>query len=145
MMHKPKILGIISKYRKKYLAFELLRYAQVGILLNTSTYLLYLLLTSLSMVPLSALFITYPVGYLAGFFAHKNHTFRFIVKSNVGHKIGIYIFIQLLGLVFNIICLNTFITLVGIPHQLAQLISLPLVACFLFVLMKTFVFNSNNT
>ena len=124
----------------KLINSELVRYGQVGIALNSSTYFLYLILTGLSLTPFFTLLITYPLGYLVSYFAHKDYTFRRIQRYKDKGKFTLYVALQLIGMALNLIILFSLTSYLGMPHQIAQLLALPVVSLFLFSSMKTFIF-----
>jgi len=119
---------------------ELIRYGIVGISLNSLMYLAYLILTSLYLSPYYALLFLYPLGVLIGFLGHRRISFK---KSSNGlnfFELLKYIFIYILGFLLNSLLLYVFVDKGGYPHQLVQLMSIFVVAAFLFVSLKFFVF-----
>ena len=119
---------------------ELTRYGIVGVSLNSLMYFAYLMLTSFYLSPYYALMFLYPLGVLLGFLVHKRVSFK--QSSNGYNLIELlkYIFIYVLGFLLNSLLLYVFVEKSGYPHQLVQLLSIFIVAAFLFISLKFFVF-----
>ena len=121
-------------------ARELVRYIIVGLSLNTTGYLIYLLVTSFGVSPLATVSIFYPLSVIAGYFSHRRHTFRTKTRGLEGPTLIRYIAVYVAGYLINAGLLELFYEKMGYPHQLVQILAIFLVAGFLFVAMKLFVF-----
>ena len=119
---------------------ELVRYGLVGISLNSLMYLAYLILTSLYLSPYYALLFLYPLGVLIGFLGHRRISFKKSSNCYNFFELLKYIFIYILGFLLNSLLLYVFVEEIGYSHQLVQLVSIFVVAAFIFVSLKFFVF-----
>lgn len=118
--------------------FQLLRYGLVGVLQNLTMYLLYLLITYFGAEPKQVMTGLYIVGASIGFIGHRNWTF-----SHEGAVIGSgarYVIAHLFGYLINYLMLLTFADKLGYPHQWVQASAIIVVALFLFVTFRYFVF-----
>lgn len=113
------------------------KYIIVGLSTNALGYLLYLLLT-LALPPVASMFIAYASSAVASFLANKTYTFTY--RGSLS-KAGIrYIFVLCLGLVLNAAVLVIFALQLEFPHQLVQGAAIVIVAVFMFLASKYFVF-----
>jgi len=116
----------------------LLSYAMIGVATNLAGFSVYLLLTSLGNTPKITMTVLYVLGASISFFANKKITF-----SYTGNVLGSgirYIITHLFGYLLNFLILMIFVDKLGYPHQLVQGIAIFVVAGFLFVCFKMFVF-----
>ncbi len=117
---------------------QFFRYALIGLLTNLLGYALYLLLTYFGSAPKLTMTALYSVGALIGFFVNRRFTFR-----HDGH-IGVagirYLMAQLLGYLLNLTLLVLFVDWLDFAHQTVQAVAIVIVAVFLFVLSRFFVF-----
>lgn len=123
--------------------FQLLRYGLVGIVTNLALYFFYLLITYLGVEPKMAMTISYMVGASIGFVGHRKWTF-----THKGALLGSgarYFIAHLFGYLINFLILLTFVDKLGYPHQWVQASAIIVVAGFLFVTFKYFVFPKNET
>ncbi|MCC7279349.1 MAG: GtrA family protein [Chromatiaceae bacterium] len=123
---------------------ELIRYAIVGLTLNSLGYMVYLLVTSFGVSPLMTVTIFYPLSVLAGYFAHRRHTFRHKSQGLEGTVLVRYILVYVAGYLINASLLEILYQQMGYPHQLVQILAIFMVAAFFFVAMKLFVFRKAN-
>ena len=101
-------------------------------------YLLYLLITWLWLEPKRAMTLVYLIGMAIGYVGHRQWTFM-----HRGAKLGSgarYVIAHALGYTLNFIILLTFVDRLGYPHQWVQAAAIFVVAGFLFVTFKYFVF-----
>lgn len=122
---------------------ELTRYAIVGLTLNVLGYMIYLLVTALGVSPLMTVTIFYPLSVLAGYFAHRRHTFRHRSQGLEGKVLVRYIAVYVAGYVINATLLEILYQRMGYPHQMVQIAAVFVVAIFLFVAMKLLVFKKS--
>jgi len=117
---------------------QLVRYAVVGIASNVSGYLAYLLITWLGVGPKLAMTCLYALGATVSFIGNRRWTFSHtgsISRSAVRFAIA-----HALGYLLNLSILLIFVDHFGFPHQLVQAVAIVVVALFLFVLFRAFVF-----
>lgn len=144
-MAKPNILlnssimieSTINMLKGKTIS-QLFRYGLVGVAANIALYLFYLLITYLGIEPIKAMTISYIVGAFFGFIGHRQWTFM-----HKGALLGSgtrYFIAHLFGYLINFLILLTFVDKLGYPHQWVQAIAIIVVACFLFVTFRYFVF-----
>jgi putative flippase GtrA len=120
--------------------YQLLRYGIVGLLLNITMYLVYLLITSFWLSPFQTVLILYPCGTVLGYLAHRKFTFQVSIEGFKGTTFLKYILLYVAGFFLNLLLLFFFHETLGYPHQLVQFMAIFVVAVFLFVSMKIFVF-----
>lgn len=137
--------GIYWRWRRVRVAWptqvaEVLRYGIVGLLLNTGGYLLYLVVTAMGVTPLATVLMLYPASVVAGYFAHRRHTFKRPVQGLEAGALIRYIAVYIAGFLMNAGLLEVFYLRLGIPHQIVQFAAIFVVAGFLFVAMKFLVF-----
>lgn len=116
----------------------LYKFAVVGVLSNAAGFALYCLVTWLSMPPLFAMTILYGIGVLIGYIGNFNWTFRSNRKSP--QQVTKYIAAQLGGYGIDFVLLFWFAQRMGYPHQIVQAAAVVIVAIYLFVALRFFVF-----
>ncbi len=117
---------------------EFFSYILVGALTNFLGYALYLLLTYLWGAPKLTMTLLYFVAASIGFFANRKFTFRH--NGHITTAVVRYLQVQLAGYLINLVLLLLLVDWLGLAHQLAQAIAIIVVAIFLFVLLRVFVF-----
>ncbi|MCU1762152.1 GtrA family protein [Pseudomonas sp. 14P_8.1_Bac3] len=121
-------------------ATQLLRYAVVGLISNSCGYALYLLLTEFGTTPKVTMSTIYACGALIGFFGNRKLTF-----SHEGGLLGSgsrFVIAQLGGYAINFLLLDVLVDRLGYPHQWVQASAIVIVAIYLFVTLKFFVFKA---
>lgn len=127
---------------KQRSARQLIRYGLVGIASNLSGVFVYLLITYVGVEPKKTMTLLYIVGAAIGFagnrqwaFAHKgallSSGFRYFIAHFFGYLINLFI-------------LLIFADRLGYLHQWVQAVAIVIVAGFLFLAFKYFVFPSAN-
>lgn len=129
-------LNFIMRNRSSF--FQLFRYALVGLLSNLAGYLAYLLFTSLGSPPKTTMTLLYGVGAAIGFLGNRNLTFSY--KGDLLGSGIRYLIVHAFGYFMNLFILFMFVDELGYPHQLVQAIAIFVVAAFLFISFKFFVF-----
>ena len=119
---------------------QIIRYGVVGLTLNLTGYLLYLLVTWLGLEPKLAVTFFYPIGVLYGYFAHKNLSFRHNNSVRNYRSIVNYFLLHALGYIINLCLIELFVNRLSYPHQIVQACAIFIVGYFLFVTLKLFVF-----
>lgn len=135
-MHPP------SKVNRKTLR-QLLSYLLIGLLTNVAGYTIYLFLAHLWGTPKTAMTLLYVGGATFGFFANRHFSFRH--KGHMGTAGARYILAQLLGYLLNLTLLLIFVDWLGVAHQIVQAAAMVIVAIFLFVMLRIFVFASRQS
>jgi putative flippase GtrA len=122
---------------------KLFRFAVVGIVSNLIGYLLYLYVTFLGAAPKVAMTVLYGIGALIGFIGNRKYTFAHKGKlQRAGMR---YAVAHCAGYTINFLTQIVVVDQLGYPHQLAQAVGICVVAAFLFVTFKYFVFIEPNT
>ncbi|WP_024850581.1 GtrA family protein [Hydrogenovibrio kuenenii] len=120
---------------------QLYRYGLIGIALNASGYTVYLMLTNIvGIQPLVVVSILYPSSLLLSFFFNKNYTFSY--KGRLWPSSKRYLIAQTLGFLLNLGMIYIFVDYLGYPHEYVQLMAIFVVALFLFVMMRHFVYKN---
>ena len=120
---------------------QLIRYGLVGIASNLTAYLVYLLITWLGVTPKLAMSIVYLAGASIGFAG--NRYWAFSHSGSLACSAARYTLAHLCGYLLNLFILSVFVDHFGYAHQLVQAAAILIVAGFLFILFKYFVFSNN--
>lgn len=120
---------------------QLFRYAFVGVVSNVTGYLIYLSITHLGVAPKLAMSVLYGVGAAIGFFG--NHSLTFSYKGAMKGAGIRYLMTHSVGYLLDLTILVVFVDNFGYPHQLVQAVAVLLVAMFLFIAFKFFVFRTS--
>lgn len=119
-------------------AKQFFRYGLVGLASNLAGYLLFLLITYWGVEPKIAMTLLYVVGATIGFIGNRQWAFAYKgALLNAGAK---YFAAHLFGYLINFLILLTFVDRLGYSHQWVQAGAILVVAGFLFVVFKYFVF-----
>lgn len=120
---------------------ELIRYAMVGLVVNSVCYGVYAALTGiLSFSPKLAMTIVYFCGLLAGYVLHKGVSFS--SAEHVNNSFSRFIFSHFLGYGFNFLLLWVLVDYLEFSHLTSQGFAMISVAILLFLLMKHYVFQN---
>jgi putative flippase GtrA len=119
---------------------QLIRYTFVGVVSNLAGYLVYLLITYLGGTPKITMTLLYGVGAAIGYIGNRNFTFAH-KGSLLGSGIR-YFIAHLFGYFINLIILIIFVDQFRYAHQLVQAVAIFVVAGFLFIAFKFFVFTN---
>lgn len=117
---------------------QFLRFAIVGVATNVTGFGVYLLITQTLFGPKLAMTILYVLG--AGFGYLGNRAYSFKSKSNHRNSSVKYAMVHLSGYALNLLILTIFVDEFGVRHEFVQAVSIAIVAIYLFLLMKFFVF-----
>ncbi len=118
---------------------QLLRYGMIGVVTNLSWYCIYLLITSFGAEPKLVMTILYLCGATTSYLANRKWTFQhngYWVSSSIR-----YVIAHMMGYTLNFFLLLIFVDHYHYPHQWVQGIAIFIVAGFLFVTFKFFVFS----
>jgi len=119
---------------------QILRYGSVGVAHNFIGYLIYLLIVSEGIDPKMAVTICFPFGATFSYFTNKRWTFSY--AGAYKKSISRFCIAHLLGYGLNILMLYYFVNVLHLPHELIQAISIFVVAGFLFLIFRFFVFRT---
>lgn len=129
-------LSIVAKYKSA--SSQLFRYALVGIVNNAAGYLVYLLITYFGATPKITMTLLYAVGAAIGFWGNRKLAFKYkgsVLESGLRYGIA-----HLFGYLINLTILFVMVDKLGYAHQLVQAVAIFVVAAFLFIAFKFFVF-----
>lgn len=113
-------------------------YLAVGLLTNLSGYLAYLIITYCGVRPEVAVTLIYAICATAAFAGNRKFTFQHEGRlTKAGYR---YALAQLAGYLLNLALIEVFSNRLGIAHQLVQAGSIPIIAIFLFIASKFYVF-----
>lgn len=114
------------------------RYGVVGIASNLVAYFIYIFITYLGVDPKKTMTLLYVSGAAIGFWGNKRWAF---LHSGATLTSGVrYLVAHLCGYLINLFLLLTFADKLGYPHQWVQAVAIVIVAAFLFVAFRYFVF-----
>jgi putative flippase GtrA len=117
---------------------QVIRYGAVGVLNNLLGYLIYLLMTYFWLDPKVAISILYPVAVTTAYFGHAKYSFSSQAR-NINTVLR-YVLAHFVGYGVNFLMLLILSDKLKLPHQAVQASSIFVVAGFLFLLFKYFVF-----
>jgi putative flippase GtrA len=117
---------------------QLIRYGLVGVASNAAIYFVYLLITHLGVEPKTAMTLVYMIGASIGFIGNRKWTFSH--RGDVFSTTFRYVLAHLSGYLLNFLILFTFVDCLGHAHQWVQAVAIVIVAGFLFIVFKYFVF-----
>lgn len=117
---------------------QLLRYAVVGVLTNSLGYVAYLVSTYVGGTPKSTMTTLYIIGVLISFLANRSFTFQH--NGPIGAAGMRFLAAHLMGYLLNLFLLFVLVDKLSFPHQYIQGMAIIIVAFFLFVLSRAFVF-----
>lgn len=117
---------------------ELVAYAFVGFASNGLSYLVYLILTHFGLLPALSMTIVYVVALTIAYFGNRSITFSYTGSTKI--SVIKFFLVYVIGYLINLGLLLIFNTYLGYPHQLVMLVNIFIVAVFLFIAMRYFVF-----
>jgi putative flippase GtrA len=117
---------------------QLIRYGLVGAASNAAIYFVYLLITYIGVAPKTAMTLVYIIGGCIGFIGNRKWTFAH--RGGASRAAFGYVLAHLFGYLLNFLILFTFVDRLGYAHQWVQAAAILIVAGFLFILFKLFVF-----
>ena len=117
---------------------QLLRFAAVGLCANAAGYLLYAGLTHLGLAPQTTVCILYPIGALMGYLGNKRLTFDH--QGGWWSSGWRYLLVHSFGMLINLLMLWVFVDRAGWDHHWVQAAAVCVVAAYLFIAMRYYVF-----
>lgn len=123
---------------------QLVRYGIVGLSLNGAAYLLYLFLTvPMGFDPRVIVSILYPFSVMVSYALNRSWTFN--DSGRIGRSFARFIIAHVGGYLLNLALLIVFWQRLGFSHQIVQAAAIFVVAAYLFVLMRHFVFTVSSS
>jgi putative flippase GtrA len=116
---------------------QLVRYGVVGLAVNSTGYLVYLVVT-MRLEPKLAVTLLYPVAVLIGYLSHARYSFRFAGRK--AWALARYVTAYATAYGVNELMLYGLTDRLGFPHQAVQAAAIFVNAGLLFLLLKFFVF-----
>jgi putative flippase GtrA len=117
---------------------QFVRYVIVGIASNLVGYMTYLFLTLHFVGPKIAMTLVYLAGASFGYLGNRQWTFYY--SGRVIPALIKYIIAQFSGYWLNFFLLYILVDQMSYPHQIVQLFAIFVVAGFLFIILKKYVF-----
>lgn len=117
---------------------QFLTYGIVGLSLNLILYFLYLIFVTLGADPKLSMTLVYVIGVVVGFYSHRKITFAH--TGSVSRSITRFLIAHGIGYIINLSCLFILVDTFGFAHQLIQALSILIVALYLFIIFKFWVF-----
>ncbi len=117
---------------------QLIRYGLVGVATNLAMYAAYLLITYLGVEPKKTMTLLYVIGASIGFIGHRKWSFAH--RGDATKAVLRYTIAHLSGYLLNLFILLVFVDYFGYTHQVIQGIAIFIIAGFLFLVFKYFVF-----
>lgn len=119
---------------------QFLRYLVVGLASNAASFMAYLALTNLGLVPKLAMTLLYIPAVAVSYFGNRRWTFAH--RQDAGLTRLKFIACYGAGYGLNILWLEILVDRLGYPHQWVQLAAIPVVAISLFLAFRYLVFTS---
>lgn len=120
---------------------QLVRYGIVGFSSNAAGYVIYLGLTTFLLPPKLSMTLLYAIATTISYLGNRRYTFGH--EGNSIRTIIFYFIVYFLGWLLNFCLLAFFSDHLGYPHQLVQAFAIFVVAAFLFISLRQFVFSPN--
>jgi len=92
--------------------------------------------------PKAAMSIVYVIGLAIGFYGHRKLTF--FHTENFRRAISRYLIAHIGGYTINFLLLVVFVDYINLSHALVQGVSIFIVAAYLFIIFKYWVFSEKN-
>ncbi len=121
---------------------QLVRFGLVSIMVNLVGYMVYLLITYVGGTPKITMTLIYAVAVTASFFGNRKLAF-----AHKGSFLGAgirYVIAHCFGYCINLTILIVLVDKLGYAHQWAQASAILVVAAFLFLAFKFFVFRERD-
>jgi len=135
------IRTLFHSENKKHIS-QLCRYGVIGVSVNLAAYLAYLLFTYLGGTPKLTMSVIYVVTAFVSFLGNRKLTFVYqggLLGSGLRFSIA-----HFFGYLINLGLLSVFVDKYGYPHQAIQVCAIAIVAIFLFITFKLFVFKEDS-
>ncbi len=117
---------------------QLVRYGVMGLATNAAGFLVYLLVTWLGVPPKAAVTLLYPLAATLGFFGNRRYAFDH--RGGMASSGARYVLAHCAGYLLTLAIQFLAVDLLGYSHQWAQGVAVFVVAGFLFLTFRYFVF-----
>ena len=122
---------------------QVVRYAFIGIFSNLVGYMIYLMLTFFGATPKTAMTFLYGLGAAVGYIGNRRFTFAH--HGNLLTSGARYLLAHFLGYLINLLMLVVCVDYFGYRHQWVQAAAILVVAGFLFIAFRFFVFADSDS
>lgn len=129
--------------KNQILVRQLVSYGFVGIAINSAGYIVYLLITYFGATPKITMTFLYVLGVVLSYLGNRRLTFAH--QGSLLGSGGRYLIAHFCGYLINLTILIVFVDNLGYAHQWVQAIAIFLVAAYLFIAFKFFVFTNLDT
>jgi putative flippase GtrA len=143
--HDQEVMATSRKHRSpctfslsRAVIGQAIRYGIVGLVTNAIGYMIYLGVTYATVPPKIAVTILYSLGAMLSFFLNRTWTFGHrgtLTRSGLRFALA-----HLGGYGLNLVIIIGFHDMLGLPHQAVQAMAIIIVAGYLFVAFRLFVF-----
>jgi putative flippase GtrA len=132
---------LFNSARKKKPFIQFFRYGLIGIVTNLSAYLVYLCITSFGGTPKLTMSLLYVAAAIASYAGNRQITFSH--RGSLFESGWRFFLAHCFGYLINLGMLYYFVDMLGYPHQWVQVSAIFIVAVFLFITFKFFVFSES--
>ncbi len=126
---------------KKHIS-QLFSYGMVGITVNLASYLTYLFITYMGGTPKLTMSVLYVLTAFVSFLGNRKLTFAY--KGGFLGSGLLFTIAHFFGYLINLTLLFVLVDKFGYPHQAVQVFAIIIVAMFLFITFKLFVFKEES-
>ncbi len=130
--------SLLSNARHRKSVSQLFSYGLIGVASNMAAYLIYLLVTYLGGTPKLTMSVLYVATAFVSYLGNRNLTFAH--KGSVLASGTRFFIAHCFGYLINLALLFFLVDRLGYPHQWVQVLAIIVVAAFLFITFKLFVF-----
>lgn len=138
----PPIDNILRR-KRMHTPLQIFRYGAIGLTINSLGYSLYLIATAKGADPKVAMSALYAVGVIISFLANRKIVFSYV--GSIFYSFIRFLATHILGYTLNFTIMTVMVDKMGYPHELAQACGIIIVAGFLFISFKFFVFPNHKT
>ena len=132
-----------SRYQTRAIRSQIFRYGVFGVALNSIGYAAYIGLTYLGLYPKLVMSLLYISGVAISFWTSRNHVFY--DRGSVTNATRRYLLAHCLGYLLNLSILTIMVDRFAFPHQWVQAAAVVIVAGYLFIACRFYVFSSGTT
>jgi len=137
------MVNLLTNVRHRKSVEQLFSYGLVGITSNMAAYLIYLLVTYLGGTPKLTMSALYVATAFVSYLGNRNLTFSH--KGSVLVSGARFFIAHCFGYLINLTLLFVLVDRLGYPHQWVQILAIIVVAVFLFITFKIFVFKDDES
>lgn len=137
-----KTMFKISEIKLTHNIRQLLIYAMAGVLINTAGFITYIIITNFGGAPKPTMSFLYLSGVFVSFFTNSQLSFSY--AGSMSKAFFRFLTVHALGYSINLLILFVFVDLLAYSHQYVQGMSILIIAIFLFIAFRYFVFANKN-